>query len=102
ARSGQPFNLNVNGDVANISGNGTTLSGYSRPNLVGDPNSPCTINGASVPSGTVSCFYNPAAFGIPSFSFGNLGKDVLRNEPFYNMAFSLINNIPLREGMAVQ
>ena len=102
ARSGQPFNLNVNGDVANISGNGTTLSGYSRPNLVGDPHSPCTTSGVSVPSGTVSCFYNPAAFAIPSFAFGNLGKDVLRNEPYYNMDFSLIKSFPLRERTSLQ
>jgi hypothetical protein len=36
ARSGQPYNLVVNGDIANISGNGGSLSGYARPNLVGN------------------------------------------------------------------
>jgi hypothetical protein len=102
ARSGQPFNLVVNGDIANISGNGGTLSGYGRPNLVGNPNSACTANGASVAVGTVNCFYNPAAFVSPSFSFGNLGRDTLRDEPFYNMDFSLIKNIPLRESLGFQ
>ena len=102
ARSGQPFNLVVNGDIANISGNGGTLSGYGRPNVAGNPNSSCTVNGASIPVGTVNCFYNPAAFSIPSFSFGNLGRDTLRDEPFYNMDFSLIKNIPVRESMGIQ
>jgi hypothetical protein len=98
ARSGQPYNLVVNGDIANISGNGGSLSGYGRPNLVGNPNSACP--GAS--AGTENCFFNPAAFAIPSFSFGNLGKDVLRNEPFYNMDFSLVKNVPLGESRAIQ
>lgn len=102
ASSGQPFNLVVNGDVANISGNGGTLSGYARPNLVGDPNAPCTINGAQVPAGTVSCFYNPAAFAAPVASFGNAGRHLLRNEPFYNLDFSLIKKIPLGEQRSIQ
>jgi len=102
ASSGQPFNLVVNGDVANISGNGGTLSGYARPNLVGDPSAPCTINGAQVPTGSVSCFFNPAAFAAPVASFGNAGRHLLRNEPFYNLDFSLIKKIPLGEQRSIQ
>src|SRR5262249_48814626 len=97
ARSGKPYNLVVNGDVANISGNGGTLSGYARPNVVGNPNSPCVINGVSAPTGTEACFFNPAAFAPPSFAFGNAGRDILRGEPFFNMDFSLLKNIPLGE-----
>lgn len=102
ARSGQPYNLSVSGDIANISGNNGTVSGYGRPNLVGNPFAPCTINGQSVPSGTQQCFFNPAAFATPSGAFGNFGKDVLYNEPFYNLDFSLIKNIPMRESMSLQ
>ncbi|MDQ2899591.1 MAG: TonB-dependent receptor [Acidobacteriota bacterium] len=102
ARSGQPYNLTVTGDVANISGNGGTLSGYARPNLIGDPRASCMARGASVPIGTTGCFYNPDAFAIPSYSFGNAGRDILRNEPFFNLDFSLIKNIPLRESVRLQ
>ena len=102
ARSGKPYNLVVNGDIANITGNGSTLSGYGRPDVVGDPNSACTIRGALVPAGTEACFYNPAAFAVPSFSFGNSGRDILRTEPFYNIDFSLLKNIPLGEARALQ
>ena len=64
ARSGQVYTLGVNGnDVANIGGT-TPFGGYARPNLIGDPHS-------NVPRGSVS---NPAAFAIPSGSFGNLGR----------------------------
>ncbi len=103
ARSGQPFNLVVNGDVANISGNGGSLSGYGRPNIIGNPNSgSCAVNGASVPVGTYLCFFNPSAFSSPSGSFGNFGKDVLHNEPYFNMDFSLVKTIPIGERRSFQ
>jgi Cna protein B-type domain. len=98
ARSGQPFNLVVNGDIANISGNGGSLSGYGRPNLVGDPTSSCS----SGPARSENCFFNPAAFATPTGSFGNFGKDVLHNEAFYGMDLSLVKNIPLGEKRAIQ
>ncbi|MBV9084455.1 MAG: TonB-dependent receptor, partial [Acidobacteriaceae bacterium] len=102
ARSGRPFNLAVNGDIANISGSGGTVSGYGRPNLVGDPYSPCTINGAQIPARTQSCYFNPAAFALPVASFGNFGRDVLRAQPFFNLDFSLMKNFPLTETRSIQ
>src|SRR5215475_16082459 len=36
-RSGQPYNLNVGGDVANISGSNGSVTNYSRPNVIGNP-----------------------------------------------------------------
>jgi hypothetical protein len=101
-RSGQPFNLNVNGDVANIAGNGGSLSGYSRPNLAGNPSNACTIAGATVPTGTAACFYNPAAFSIPSGSFGNFGKDALHGEHLVNADVSLVKRFPLGESRYFQ
>lgn len=74
---------------ANISGNNGSVTGYSRPNLVGDPHAPCTINGVPVPSGTIGCFFNPGAFAVPSFSFGSAGRHLLRNEPFLHPARAL-------------
>ena len=74
------------------------MSGYGRPNQIGNPNSACPTASA----GTENCFFNPAAVAIPSFSFGNLGKDVLRNEPFYNMDFSLVKNVPLGESRSIK
>jgi hypothetical protein len=102
ARSGAPFNLVVNGDIANISGNGGTLSGYGRPNLVGDPRSACTVGGVTIPAGSQNCFFNPTAFAAPVGSFGNFGRDVLRNEPFFNLDFSLLKNIPFGERRSIQ
>jgi len=102
ARSGQPFNIVVNGDVANISGTGPTLSGYARPNLVGNPNSACTVGGVTYKSGSEQCFFNPAAFGTPTGSYGNAGRDILRTEPYFNMDFSLLKNFPIGESRSFQ
>ena len=98
ARSGQPYNLNVGGDVANISGDNGSVTGYSRPNVVGLPN---TGNCGSTPIGkrgpTGFCEYNPAAFAIPSGSFGNMGKMPFRQPYYNNLDFSLVKQTPLTE-----
>lgn len=112
ARSGQPYTLNVSGDIANISGTGgidaSTASGYGRPNIVGDPfkagpvsaNPTCT---APTEIQTSSHWFNPCAFTVPVDSFGNLGRTTYRGPAVFNMDFSLIKNVPLpREGMRLQ
>ncbi|MGB6198474.1 MAG: carboxypeptidase-like regulatory domain-containing protein [Candidatus Acidiferrales bacterium] len=96
ARSGQNFQVNVNGDPANISGSSTTaLSGYDRPNLVANPENGNCPNGATV--GSFQCWFNPSAFAIPDGQFGNFGVGVLRDQAFYDVDFSLVRNIPLTE-----
>lgn len=103
ARSGQPYNLNVGGDVANISGDNGTISGYSRPNVIADPKQGgcgATPVGKRGPKGF--CEYNPAAFSIPSGSFGNMGKMPYR-EPYYNdLDFSLVKQTQLYEGVNLE
>jgi hypothetical protein len=85
ARSGQVYSLGIKGsDVANIGGT-TPFGGYARPNLIGDPHS-------NVPQGSL---FNPAAFAIPSGSFGNLGRDTLYAPGVFNVDASVFKNIPL-------
>jgi hypothetical protein len=86
-RSGQPYNLSVSGDVANI-GNTVAFFTYGRPNLVGDPQ----------PSHrTAQEWFNPSAFAVPSFSYGNFGRNVLRSSSVYDADFSLFKNFPFTE-----
>src|SRR5262249_43123158 len=62
ARSGQPFNVGVSGDVANIGGTGPAISNYERPNLVGNP----------IPAHqSAAMWFDPTAFQVPSGAFGN-------------------------------
>ena len=112
ARSGQPYTLNVSGDIANISGSGgisaSTASGYGRPNIVGDPfqGGPAASNPACTAPATVlnsTHWFNPCAFATPVNSFGNLGRTTYRGPAVYNVDFSMIKNIALpREGMKLQ
>lgn len=86
-RSGQPYNMTVSGDVANI---GNTLSwwSYARPNLVGDPN-PAHPNKNE--------WFDPKAFAVPSFSYGNSPKNFLRSPHVADADFSLFKTFRFGE-----
>lgn len=103
-RSGQPYGLNVNGDVANISGDNGTVSGYSRPNVVGNPTQGgCggTPVGKRGPKGF--CEYNPSAFAVPpTGSFGNLGRMPYQQPSVNNLDFSLVKELPIFESMNLE
>jgi hypothetical protein len=88
-RSGVPYSMSVTGDVANI-GNTVSWYNYARPNLVGN---------ANVSNPTSEEWFNPSAFAVPSFSYGNVGRNTLRSAPCYNADFSLFKNFPIREGL---
>ena len=90
-RSGQPYNLDVVNDVANI---GDTLGwSYARPNVIGS---------WKVSSPTAQEYFNPGAFSIPVNSFGNFGKDVLRSAGVYNVDFSLFKTFPIKESVKLE
>ncbi len=91
ARSGQAYTLGIKGggDVANIFG--TDVAGvraYARPNLVGNP-----FSGVAPQH-----LFNPAAYSIPTASFGNVGRNTLRSPGVFNTDFSFFKNIPLGQG----
>ncbi len=80
ARSGQPFNLSVAGDVANI-GNDYVGRKYARPNIIGDPR---------LENPTAERFFDPGAFAIPRFEYGNFGRNVLSTGRVFNLDLSLV------------
>jgi hypothetical protein len=90
--TGPPYSVNLNGDIANT-GN---ASGYMRPNLVGDPN-------LSNPS--TARWINAAAFATPApFTFGNVGRNILRSQGAKNVDLSVFRAFPLpfRERMRLE
>jgi len=89
-RSGQPYNLAVPGDVANIGS--TSFANYARPNIVGDP---------TPAHRTLNEWFNPAAFAIPVNSYGDFGRNGLRSASVYNADFSLFKNFPIGERFLV-
>jgi len=88
ARSGTVYNIYVGSDVANTGNVGWTQ--YERANLVGDPN--------AITNRTWAQYINTAAFAIPAtYTFGNLGRDRFRTDPFWNLDFSLFRSFPIKE-----
>jgi hypothetical protein len=85
ARSGQPLNLSVVGDVGNV-GNDIPWWNYARPNLVGNP---------KIDNPTPARWFNTEAFRVPVNSFGNFGRNVLRTEAAYNVDLSVFKKFPL-------
>jgi hypothetical protein len=128
ARTGQPFNLNVGGDPANLSGSIGSISGYARPNLIANP----YTAGPVMTNSDVRCHYttsqkiteqgqflnqqgwapesvrnaaawfNPCAFDIPKGSFGNFGRNGLRSANVYNLDFSVFKKIRISETKELQ
>jgi hypothetical protein len=104
ARSGQPFNLVANGDIANIGGGemnaagvflANPLSGYGRPNLVPGRN--------PIPAHqTVTMWFDPSAFSIPSGSFGNFGRNVLRSAGVWDLDLSLFKRVPISKDVRLE
>jgi hypothetical protein len=119
ARSGEPYNLQVTGDLANLRGSapGNAPGNYLRPNLIADPfvAGPVAANPDPNCQKTVSqggraadqaytsfSWFNVCAFGIPSGSFGSLGRNVYKGGHVFNMDYSMFKSIQVREGMNLQ
>jgi len=119
ARSGAPFNLAVSGDFANLRGSapGNAPGNYLRPNLIADPfaagpvpANPDPLCQKTISQGgkaadavhTIASWFNPCAFGIPSGSFGNLGRNVFRGKAVFNTDLSLFKSFPIRENWELQ
>ena len=117
-RTGQPYNLQISGDLANLRGGAPAAPGtYLRPNVIADPFAagPVAANPdplcqktisqggrASDKTHTSDTWFNPCAFGIPAGGFGNLGRNAFRGPAVFNTDFSLFKSFPVREGMNLQ
>lgn len=118
-RTGQPFNLQVTGDIANLRGSASSAPGtYMRPNLVSDPfvAGPVSANPdpacqKTISQGgkaadavhTITTWFNPCAFSVPTVgNFGTLGRNVMRGKAVFNTDLSIFKSFPIREEMKLQ
>jgi hypothetical protein len=82
-RSGQPYSLTMNTDVANI-GAATT-----RPNLVGDPN---------LANPSPAKWFNTDAYASPAvYNFGTSGRNQLRTQSYRDLDLSLFRQDQITE-----
>jgi hypothetical protein len=80
----------ISGDVANTG----TGSNYERLNVVGNP---------SVSNPSPAQWFNKAAFAVPApLTFGDLGRNALRGQKFWNLDTSLVREVPLGERRHLQ
>jgi hypothetical protein len=86
--SGFPFNLYVPYDNANTGG--STLGSTERPSLIGQLN----------PSGfqrSLSEWFNTSAVTVIPYTYGNLGRNVLRQDSVKNLDFSVAKDFLVTE-----
>ena len=102
-RTGQPYNLNVGGDPANISGDNGSLASYSRPNINGNPlQGACGSVSVGSRGASGSCLFNPSVFSVPVANYGNMGKMILRQPNFNNLDFSVVKVTPIHESVSFE
>jgi hypothetical protein len=124
ARSGQPYTLQVNGDIANLRGTAPNAPGtYGRPNIIADPfvAGPVAANPDPNCQKTISqggraadkvhtdvSWFNACAFTVPGLlgvpsGFGSLGRGTFRGPAVFNLDTSMFKSIPLpKEGWNLQ
>ncbi|MGH9606398.1 MAG: carboxypeptidase regulatory-like domain-containing protein [Terracidiphilus sp.] len=102
-RSGQNFTVMSGGDIAET-GNAST---YVRANQVGDPYQSGSIAanpGCTPPAGstrTRTQWFNPCAFETPAIgTFGNLGRNTLQGQTFWNLDSSVMRDFPIHDTVA--
>lgn len=94
--SGQPYTAGVGGqtDTAGIGGTeynsfGTGSGGYERMDIVGNP---------KLSSPTPAEWFNTGALAIPAAgTYGTLGRDTLRSDPYKDFDLSFFRQFPITE-----
>jgi hypothetical protein len=87
-RTGRPFTPTISRDVSN------TGIGGQRPNR---------LSGGTQANPTIANWFDKTAFALPaSFTYGNAGADILREDKFKNLDFSLFKQFQVSERGRVQ
>jgi hypothetical protein len=93
--TGSPFSVSYSSDNAGV-GNGVGSSSYA--DVVANPNAtahPINVNGR--------LFYNQSAYAVPTaLTFGNSGRNSLRNPDFINFNMALFKHFTIKENAAIE
>ena len=100
AQTGTPFSVTNSTDFGDAAGVGNGVGTGSRPDLVGNPHAGLTQT--NIPGVFGPLFYNPAAFTLPTgLTFGNVGRNTLRNPGRLNFDFGLFKRFSFGEQRAL-
>jgi hypothetical protein len=98
--TGSPFNV-LNGVFSDNAGVGNNIGAGSFPDVIGDPH--INIPKLAPQAGTGPLLFNPAAFAAPrGLTFGDAGRNFLRNPAHTNFDMGLFKHFKIKEQMGVE
>jgi hypothetical protein len=98
--TGSPFSVLNPTDNAGV-GNGLGSASYA--DIVGDPSKGVVNNGSTFVDQSGPLFFNPAAFAAPQgLTFGDSGRNLLRNPHQINFDMALFKHFAITESKAVE
>jgi Carboxypeptidase regulatory-like domain/TonB-dependent Receptor Plug Domain len=101
--TGTPLNITNGTDFGDNAGVGNGVGTGSYPDLVGNPHANIPPASAVTLSSDAGFFFNPAAFGIPrGLTFGNVGRNFLRNPNRTNFDMALFKHFAIKEKAAFE
>jgi hypothetical protein len=96
--TGAPFSVVYPTDNAGVA-NGVGASSYA--DIIGDPRAGVVQDPAKASLGRL--FYNPAAYAVPrALTFGDSGRNSLRNPDYINFNMALFKHFPIKERVAFE
>jgi hypothetical protein len=103
-QTGTPFSVVNSGDGIVPGDNAGVSNGIgtgSWPDLVGDPNA--RVAGSGAGNGFGPLLFNPAAFAAPrGLTFGDAGRNLLRNPRQTNFDMAIFKRFPIKERFAFE
>jgi hypothetical protein len=101
--TGTPLNITNGTTYGDNAGVGNAVGTGSYPDLVGNPRSNIPPPSQVTSNSYSGYFYNPAAFAVPTgLTFGNVGRNFLRNPNRTNFDMALFKHFAIKESMAFE
>ena len=101
--TGTPLNVTNGTTYGDNAGVGNAVGTGSYPDVVGNPRSNIPPPSQVTTNSYAGYFYNPAAFAVPTgLTFGNGGRNYLRNPNRTNFDMGLFKHFAIKESMAFE
>ena len=101
--TGTPLNVTNGSTYGDNAGVGNAVGTGSYPDVVGNPKANIPPANQVTLSSDAGFFYNPGAFAVPTgLTFGNGGRNLLRNPNRTNFDMALFKHVAIKENVALE
>jgi hypothetical protein len=101
--TGTPFDVTNTANYPDNAGVGNSLGAGSYADVIGDPKANIPPASETTVAGYAGLLYNPGAFAAPrGLTFGDTGRNFLRNPGQTNFDMALYKRFPIKEGKAFE